>query len=238
MNQIEKNIENKSEIIKFIKEKTEKIQEIIRNTIISIKKNTYNEIFSNTDANLSITVLNDIYVKSKEIINVINNKNIVLDSDKLIDSLQKIIDKLSMLICGFGTKKIEDLIFISFGSDFINMKIKDQKIQSKYNLICEYVQPTGYKVINWKQLKINNEHEELCCNKITDDNIKLEDANIFECFDIEKTNENFYQNIYGIRVIIQNEKQKKTLVINGIIEDVDIDCFSNLNKKEYNEGGD
>jgi hypothetical protein len=51
---------------------------------------------------------------------------------------------------------------------------------------------------------------------------------MFECFDIEKTNENFYQNIYGIRVIIQNEKQKKTLVINGIIEDVDIDCFSNI----------
>ena len=133
-----------------------------------------------------------------------------------------------MLICGFGTKKIEDLIFISFGSDFVNMKIKDQKMQSKYSLICEYIQPTGYKVINWKQLKINNEKEELCCNKITDDIIKLEDANMFECFDIEKTNENFYQNIYGIRVIIQNEKQKKTLVINGIIEDVDIDCFSNL----------
>lgn len=228
MNQIEKNIENKSEITKFIKEKTKKIQEIIRNTIISIKKNTYNEIFSNTDANLSITVLNDIYVKSKEIINIINNKNIILDSDKLIDSLQKIIDKLSMLICGFGTKKIEDLLFISFGSDFVNMKIKDQKMQSKYSLICEYIQPTGYKVINWKQLKINNEKEELCCNKITDDIIKLEDANMFECFDIEKTNNNFYQNIYGIRIIVQNEKQKKTLVINGIIEDLEIDCFSNL----------
>jgi ATP-dependent Lon protease len=108
------------------------------------------------------------------------------------------------------------------------MKITDSKMKSKYDLICEYIQPTGYKVINWKQLKINNPHEELCCNKITDDVIKLEDANMFECFDVEKTNENFYQNIYGIRVVIQNEKQKKTLVINGIIEDIDIDCFSNI----------
>jgi len=167
--------------------------------------------------------LNEIYAKSKDIMKSINK-----DSDKTIDSLQKIIDKLSMLICGFGTKKIEDLLFISFGSEFKNIKITDPKIQSKFELICEYVQPTGYKVINWKQLKINSQNDEICCNKITDEIVKLEDANMFECFDLEKTNNNFYQKIHGIRVIIQNEKQKKTLVINGIIEDIDIECFSNL----------
>jgi len=228
MIQIENGIENKSETYNFLKEKTTYIQEIIRNTIISIKKNTYYEIFSNTDANLSITVLNDIYVKSKEIMSALSDETLNKDTEKTIDSLQKIIDKLSMLICGFGTKKIEDLLFISFGSEFKNMKITNQKIKSKYNLICEYIQPTGYKVINWKQLKINSQNDELCCNKITDEIIKLEDANMFECFDIEKTNDNFYQNIHGIRMIIQNEKQKKTLIISGIIEDIDIDCFSNI----------
>ena len=218
-----KSINNELELHNFIEEKTKYIQEIIRNTIISIKKNTYYEIFSNNDINLSISVLNEIYAKSKDIMKSINK-----DSDKTIDSLQKIIDKLSMLICGFGTKKIEDLLFISFGSEFKNIKITDPKIQSKFELICEYVQPTGYKVINWKQLKINSQNDEICCNKITDEIIKLEDANMFECFDLEKTNNNFYQKIHGIRVIIQNEKQKKTLVINGIIEDIDIECFSNF----------
>uniref|UniRef100_A0A6C0DBS5 Lon proteolytic domain-containing protein n=1 Tax=viral metagenome TaxID=1070528 RepID=A0A6C0DBS5_9ZZZZ len=218
-----KSINNELELHNFIEEKTKYIQEIIRNTIISIKKNTYYEIFSNNDINLSISVLNEIYAKSKDIMKSTNK-----DSDKTIDSLQKIIDKLSMLICGFGTKKIEDLLFISFGSEFKNIKITDPKIQSKFELICEYVQPTGYKVINWKQLKINSQNDEICCNKITDEIIKLEDANMFECFDLEKTNNNFYQKIHGIRVIIQNEKQKKTLVINGIIEDIDIECFSNF----------
>ena len=218
-----KSINNELELHNFIEEKIKYIQEIIRSTIISIKKNTYYEIFSNNDINLSISVLNEIYSKTKDIMKSINKH-----SDKTIDSLQKIIDKLSMLICGFGTKRIEDLLFISFGSEFKNIKISDPKIQSKYDLICEYVQPTGYKVINWKQLKLNSQNDELCCNKITDDIIKLEDANMFECFDLEKTNHNFYQKIHGIRVIIQNEKQKKTLVINGIIEDIDIECFSNL----------
>jgi hypothetical protein len=83
-------------------------------------------------------------------------------------------------------------------------------------------------VINWKQLKINTQTEELCSNKITDDIIKFEDANMFECYDVDKTNAAFYQKIHGIRVVIQNEKQKKTLIITGIVDDIDIQCFTNL----------
>ena len=77
----------------FINEKIKNIQEIIRNTIVSIKKNTYYEIFSNNDANLSITVLNDLYVKTKIILETaktLSNKEV----DSQIDALQKIIDKL------------------------------------------------------------------------------------------------------------------------------------------------
>jgi len=218
---------NESELKKFIDEKTAYIQEIIRNTSSSIKKNTHLEIFSNTDANMSIAVLNDLYAKSTVFLNLpanITNK----ETEPYIDLLQKIIDKLSMLICSFGTKYIEDLLFISFGSEFKKIKIDDPILKAKYDLICKYVQPTCYKVINWKQLKINTQTEELCSNKITDDIIKFEDANMFECYDVDKTNATFYQKIHGMRVVIQNEKQKKTLIITGIVDDIDIQCFTNL----------
>ena len=159
-----------SELRQFVEEKTIYIQEIIRNTVSSIKKNTQIEIFSNTDANISIAVLNDLYSKSKDIINYItNNKLTNKETEPFIDSLQKIIDKLSMLICSFGTKYIEDLLFISFGSEFKKIKIDDSLIKSKYELICKHIQPTGYKVINWKQLKINTQNDGMCSNKITDE---------------------------------------------------------------------
>jgi ATP-dependent Lon protease len=220
---------NNSELRKFVEEKTVYIQEIIRNTSSSIKKNTQLEIFSNTDANISITVLNELYSKSTEIQKSILNKKLTdKETEPFIDSLQKIIDKLSMLICSFGTKTIEDLLFISFGSEFKKIKIDDPIIQTKYDLICKHIQPTGYKVINWKQLKLNTQTDEICSNKITDDILKFEDSNMFECYDIEKTAANFYQKIHGIRVVIQNEKQKKTLIINGIVEDIDVHCLSNL----------
>jgi hypothetical protein len=64
-------------------------------------------------------------------------------------------------------------------------------------------------------------------NKITDDTIIIEDAANFECFDVDINTRLFYQKIYGIRVIIQNETQRKTIIINGIIDDIQLDCFTN-----------
>jgi ATP-dependent Lon protease len=209
----------------FIKEKTEYIQNIIRNTIISIKKNRYYEIFSNNDISLSINVLNELYEKTREITNKINAQ--VIETDKLIEILQKVIDKLSMIICGFGTTSVDDLLFISFGSEYVNIKTNNLYIKDKYELIQKYVHPIGYKIIHWKQNKNKNTPFTLCANKLSDDIIIVDEANMFECFDVEPYIKLFYQKIYGIRVVIQNEKLKKTLIINGIIDDIQLECFSN-----------
>ena len=212
----------------FIEEKTAYIQEIIRNTIISIKKNKKNEIFSNNDANLSISVLTELYTRTNEINDNNNTAIMVKEFDVLIDTLQTIIDKLSMIICGFGTLLIEDLLFISFGSEFKNLKTEDVVLNSKFELIKKFIQPIGYKIVHWKtDKKYIQNNNETCNNKIVDDIISYEDANMFECFDIDISTKLFYQRINGINIIIQNEKSRKTLIINGLIEDIQLSCISN-----------
>ena len=212
----------------FIEEKTAYIQEIIRNTIISIKKNKKNEIFSNNDANLSISVLTELYTRTNEINDNNNTATMVKEFDVLIDTLQTIIDKLSMIICGFGTLLIEDLLFISFGSEFKNLKTEDVILNGKFELIKKYIQPIGYKIVHWKtDKKYIQNNNETCNNKIVDDIISYEDANMFECFDVDISTKLFYQRINGINIIIQNEKSRKTLIINGLIEDIQLSCISN-----------
>ena len=109
-----KNVE-KNELVKILLTKLYDIQEIIRNTILSINQHNKDEIFSNNDINLSISILTDLYEKSnnihKKLTSTIKNDNI----NDIIDLLQQVIDKLSMIICGFGTKNINELLFISFG---------------------------------------------------------------------------------------------------------------------------
>ena len=239
MNNKKRNIENnnslklksaiegkdKRELKEFIKEKNEYIQNIIRNTIISIKKNKMYEIFSNNDASLSINILNELYEKTNEITNKLND--ITNDIDSIITLLQTIIDKLSLIICGFGTQHIDDLLFISFGSQFVNIKIDNQIINDKYELIRQYIHPIGYKIIYWKN---NNNYKpvfSLCSNKLSDEILLIENSNMFECFDVEPNIKLFNQKIYGICVVIQNEKQHKSLIINGIIDDIQLNCFTN-----------
>ena len=217
-----------NEFYKFIDDKIQYLQEIIRNTILSIKKNKESEIFSNNDANLSISVLTELYEKTTTIFTQLSNHNVNKMNDKIIDSLQNVIDKLSMIICGFGTKYIEDLLFISFGTEFKNMKIENPIIKDKYEIIKKYIQPIGYKIVHWKPQKSDVLCNSIVCmDKITEDTIIVEDANIFECFDVEKTAKPLFQKIYGIQVVIQNEKARKTLIINGVIEDIHVECFTN-----------
>lgn len=201
------------------------IQEIIMNTILSINRRKVEGIFSNNDSLLSISILTDLYSKSntinEQLSNVQNNK-----TDEIIESLQKVIDKLSVIICGFGTNYIGDLLFISFGTEFKNTPIPTNILQSKYNLIQKYVTPIGYKIIQWNKKKVHTHKNITCENKITEDEIKFEDYNTLECFDIEPGIDSFIQNVYGLRIIMHNEKTRKTLVINGVIDDIHIQCIS------------
>jgi hypothetical protein len=223
---------NNIELEKFINEKIIYIQEIIRNTIISIKSNKNNEIFSNNDTIISISILNELYEKTIEVKNTENlkknNQNIKNDQIKAIEELQKITDKLLMIICGFGTKNIEDLLYISFGFEFNNINIENKIVNAKYELIKKHIQPIGCKIIQWKPHKTYiNKIDNYCDNKITDDIIVFEDANSFECFDIDKSTQSFHQKIFGIRIVIHNEIAKKTIIISGIVDDIELDCFSN-----------
>ena len=213
-------------IVEFIVEKKIYIQEIIRKTIISIKKNKLYEIFSNNDISLSINVLTELYEKTREIDIKLAEKTI--ETEKIIEIMQKIIDKLSMIICGFGTLRIDDLLFISFGSQFKDIKNNNEIINEKYELIRNFVYPIGYKIIHWKdKTHYKMKQDILCCDKLTENKVNIEEANMFECFDVEPSIKIFHQKIYGIRIVIQNEILKKTLIINGLVEDIQLECLTN-----------
>lgn len=219
-------IEKKSNnLAEFVCEKTRCIQEIIRETILSISHKKQYDIFSNNDISLSLKILNELYEKTITLEQNLGKEN---ESEKNIEYLQKIIDKLSMIICGFGTKSIDDLLFITFGIEFSQLTVKNELKKEKYNLIRKYTHPISYKIIHWKNNRGIKQNDILCSNKLTDDIIFIENANSLECFDSEKISGSFYQKMYGLRIIVQNEKAKKTLIIKAIVDDVQIDHLDNL----------
>jgi hypothetical protein len=150
----------------------------------------------------------------------------------IINDLQQIIDKISVVICGFGTLHFSDLFFISFGSEFNEKQIENEVWRAKLDLLLNHVSPIGYKTIHWKQSKTKPKESCentacICIDKMTEDTIQIELSNQYECFDVDVSTKSLYVKLYGIRVVVHNEKTQKTLIIQGVVDDVVLDCISN-----------
>jgi ATP-dependent Lon protease len=227
------------EIAKLINSKMLKIQGIIQRILKTLHSYRGLNIISNSDLIVCTSTLIECFEKSVAILSQIESEkdtHTVENINKYIDQLQQIVDKMSIIMCGYGAASIEDIFFISFGSD-LDVLISQQETEiwkDKHDLIMKYVKPIGYKTVHWKQSKTKPKNigvvfgqTPLCSNKIVEDIIQIELANPFECFDIDLTGKTNYVKIYGIRVVVHNEKTQKTLIIQGLVDDIPIECIHN-----------
>jgi ATP-dependent Lon protease len=222
-----------NDVKQFIHKKIKYFQEIIQTTNLSIQQYKSMELFSNSDTNICMANLHELYQKTEEIYNIVDSQSNV---EIIIELLQNIIDKLAVIISKYGTKNFDDLLFICFGSQYLQQKNENPYIQNKIELIRKFVQPINYKNIYWKQdseIKMENmhirEHNEiihsdaLCIDKFSDATVQIEKSNNYECYDNDSSSyKSFLSKIYGIRVIIQNANARRTLIINGMIENIDL----------------
>lgn len=209
-----------ADLTKLIIERLGYIQEIIRNTSTSTQYYKKLAIFSNVDLNACQIALNDLYTSTTELTNTLKSEPI----ESSINSLQKIIDRISVIMSGYGTRQIEDLIYITMGSEF-QKSINKPEMLSKYELIKNYVRPVGFRLISdAPTARVSNC---LCLDKITDDSIKIEMAPSLECFACNQstTTSTFYK-INGVQVVIRGAGNK-LIIINGIVDDINLDLFSN-----------
>jgi endopeptidase La len=246
------------EIAKLIKSKMIKIQGIIQRILQTLNHYRGLNIISNSDLIVCTTTLIECFDKSSSITSLLEtdgeSSHTVEKINKYIDQLQQIVDKMSIIMCGYGASSIEDIFFISFGSDVTAVSNQEQDVwKEKRDIIMKHVKPIGYKTFHWKQSKtkpknVSDPVTSLCVNKIVEDAIQIELSNQYECFDIDLTGKSNYVKIYGIRVVVHNEKTQKTLIIQGLVDDVPVDCLNSayikqrkreiLESNQYGEGTD
>ena len=228
----ERNSQKKQDILEGMEKNIVYIQDIIRNTLLFIQKLKENGIYSSNEIVLCSQTLKDIYEKTDKMLDAINIENV--DIDKKFDELQFITNKLYSVISNYGTYKMEDLIYIIFGSSFkINLD-EDVILKSKYELIYKYVHPISFKKIQYTKNDDRELDKSICNDKIIDSIISIENYPSLECFDIDYNIKNFYKKVYGIIVVIHNKDLKKTLIIDGIVDDIHVDFLKNeyLNKRK------
>ena len=122
--------DDKKKIIGLIKNRIDYINDIIRNCILSMNEYKRLYIYGNSDLHICCSSLDDLYNLNKLLsLNIDTFK-----TDDCIDQLQKIIDKLSLIMSSFGTKSMDDLLYITFGSEFKQIK-NNSILNAKLELI-------------------------------------------------------------------------------------------------------
>jgi ATP-dependent Lon protease len=202
----------------FITSKISKIFEICENTIKSIKYYKLLDIFSNSEFNISNEMVNDLHAKIKNL-----SENSAIENS--IETIQYIFDNLSILISLFGTKQMDDIIYVLFGTSFNLFASNDSPSQetrelyeSKFDLIKKYASFNSYKNISSKNK--NGLKLDLRCVDKKDKICSLEQSNQLECYEPVTHTFSFYYSTCGIRIIVQNKSDQNTIILNGTIEDI------------------
>ena len=219
---IKPNTDNdQTKINDLIKDRIYRAREIITDTIISVQLYRKYNIFSNNEVNICITSLIDLHGKTNDTFSKIDVEPV----ESTIDSLQVIIDKLSAIMSTFGTKYVDDLIYMTFGSGFLEYSGSPEMI-AKFKLIKKYIHPIGFKVLA-STTNVNIQASKLCIDKMTDDTINIESASQFECFNCDMNVSAFHHKVYGIKVVFRCEFTHKIIIMSGITDDVNLDLLEN-----------
>ncbi len=185
---------------------------IVNNIQDAIFKYKLLNIISNNEYNLCIDSID-------QVINLINSINY----DNILVELEYIQNSISSIIKNYGVLNFDYFLKICFDNDFIEKNLNTNENIDKFNVIKSYLHPINYKVIKWGSKNMNKNIEKnkpIMKNKLIDDRVIVEQSQMLECFDLMRITSNFNLRIYGVKLIIHDNANKRTLSINCIIDNL------------------
>ena len=208
----------------FIFEKSKKINDIIQNVSASLQKHKKLDIFSNSDLNACNFNLNEINIKNKELLLSVQTDG----EQETLTKMQNIFNKTSTLVSGFGTDELTDILYLTFGKNFdlesIHKTDKADFFLSKLRIIRKNSSFINYKLLKskWENEMETIEH----CDKHGESTIIPEMCNQLECLEPNTLSRSIDYSINGARLIIQNKKEEKTIIVSTLLDDVDTELLN------------
>lgn len=217
------NIVTNINIYKDIEEKISFLKEMIKESFSAMQNYKIMDVISGNELNSTINSFDKLSSK----LNNLNKKlmtEINIDYESIFNDISQIKGELLCIFSNSGTKYFEKLLFLLL--DNKNIQNIDN---NKYELLCSYAHPIGYKVLEWKNYNplTNKNKKYIEKNKIIDDKMIIENANNLECLDLSRTNKIFQIQVYGIKVIIHNSKKKETYILSCLVDDILLSCIDN-----------
>lgn len=147
-------------------------------------------------------------------------KEVNINFNTLIEQLQIVNNKLSVLIKQNGTSTLEDMLIICYGEDFININIRDDtELNKKFNLLNECSTILNYKIVSYSLQ--NRKGGKRKKNTILEDIHIAESSNTLDVHNISSESAgDFETKLYGFKVVVQNEQLEQTIIINCLLNNI------------------
>ena len=204
-------------------------QNIIQDTILYVQKYKTMDVLDAGELNICIQSLENLYIQTKTISSLLSVKKNMINFNDIINRLQQINNDLSVNFRLYGTKNIEDVLNICFGTEYIKENIVVEN-KALYEVLKKYVHPISYKILDWKEKNKEGKNEKIkpkiAKNRIIEDFMLVETSSTLDCFDLARTTKKFQTKVYGIKICFQNPQQKKTIIISAITDDMVINCMN------------
>ena len=194
-------------------------KDIVEKTILCVQKYKSLDLITASDLNSCINNIQEIYKNIKTVESIIMSKSSSVND--IVNKIQKINDDISIIFKQFGTENVTDLLNIVFGINYYKDSIS---VLPKSDII-QYLHPIKYKIMNWNNnSQLKKTDKRLARNKIVEDFMIVDTGKSFECFDLARTTNIFQLKVYGIKICFQNPKQRKTLIVQCVVDDIIPNC--------------
>jgi len=218
---------DKNGTIKFSKKKIDFYKDMITRSAITIQFHKNRDIINAQELNKYTLVIEELYLILKNMSIEINcKKSKKIDCNDIMNRLQKINNELANLFKTYGTARIDDLISVVFGCNFVSKNFTTLYEKELYDIFRNYIHPISYKVLPWKISAENKKTKVLSKNRIVEDFMIVESSKNLECFDLARTSLKFQKKVSGIKIAIHNKEEKKILIVCGMVDDIVLNCFT------------
>ena len=214
--------QEKKNVKGFVLKKCNEVEELILETYHFLENTRQYDIFSNHNISQCIDLLHSLHEKVHLLIKKTNQQS--QQDEKILDDLQFLYDKLLTIFTNYGSYSLKNVLHVVFGAkyDIFQLdKVKDIQ-KAKFEIIEKYITPIGLKHLTWSRAISTD-----IADKISEQIIKVEIQQQFECLLPTGSYTSLHQNVYGLRIVFRHDKNKKLITMNGLIKNVPIQFIKN-----------
>ena len=222
----------KAGIVEFLNNKVSFFKRVIQDTVLAIKRNRSLELIGQNEYHSSTALLQNLFETVVKM-NISNTSSHIGNStaNAMLSNCQKVNDELASIFRTYGTMFIDDLISVCLQSDYL---VKNCAVVSrcKLELIRKHFRALSYKSIQWKPKSSDKDGhvkpKVIQKTRIVEDSMIMEYAATMECFDLARISRTFHTKVHGVRIALQDATNRKTIIVNGVIEDISPSYLDNL----------